>query len=86
MDNGSITRVTIGRKVKTIGKNAFKGAYKLKTVAVYGKVYTVGKNAFSGIANGAAFKIRANKGAYKKIARAIKDSGVKKNVKFKRIG
>nr|MCR5451521.1 hypothetical protein [Lachnospiraceae bacterium] len=65
--------------------NAFNGDKNLKTIVIEGKVTSVGADAFSGINKNAVIKIDATKKNYKKIANAIKKSGVAKTVKFKRI-
>lgn len=46
--NKKITKVTLGKNIKEIGKDAFNGATKLTTVKVGKNVTTVGNNAFKG--------------------------------------
>ena len=43
-----LTKVTIGKNVKTIGTDAFNGCTKLKTVSIPASVTKIGKNAFRG--------------------------------------
>ena len=47
-NNKRITKVTIGKNVKTIGTGAFRNAAKLKTVTIPSNVKTVGASAFRG--------------------------------------
>lgn len=77
--------VTIHSGIKTIGKEAFRGAKNLKTITIQGNVTSVGKNAFKDINKKAVFKIKASATNYKKIVSKIKKSGVAKTVTFKRI-
>ena len=46
--NKTVTKVTIGSNIKTIGKNAFSGATKLKKVTIGKHVTEIGANAFKG--------------------------------------
>jgi len=45
-NNKKIKKVTIGKNVKTIGKEAFSGCTKLKTVKLGGSVTSIGDKAF----------------------------------------
>lgn len=75
--NKTLTNVTIGKNVKTIGKQAFYKCQKLKKVTVKTTrltAKTVGAKAFQGIAKKAAIKVPAKKlSAYKKI---LKKKGI----------
>ncbi len=80
----NLTAVTIGKNVKTIGKNAFNGCKKLKKITIkttklIGK--TIGANVFKGINKKAVFKCpKSKKAAYKKI---LLKKGAKKTMSFK---
>ncbi|MCR5329713.1 MAG: Ig-like domain-containing protein [Lachnospiraceae bacterium] len=85
-NNTDITRVTIGKSVKTIGKNAFNGASRLKTIVIYSDVLSkVGKGAFKNIAENALIQIVGDKASYKKAKKKIKASGIGDGVKFERV-
>ena len=75
--NKTLTKVTIGKNVKTIGKQAFYKCQKLKKVTVKTTrltAKTVGAKAFQGIAKKAAITVPAKKlSAYKKI---LKKKGI----------
>ena len=64
-----LTNVTIGSNVKEIGKDAFNGCAKLKSIKVNSKVVTkVGANAFKKTASKLVIKVPASKlSSYKKI-------------------
>ena len=47
-NNKTVTKVTVGSNIKTIGKNAFYKCTKLKTVKIGKNVTTIGSNAFKG--------------------------------------
>lgn len=78
-----LKKVVIGKNVSSIGKNAFYGCKKLKTIQIKTtklKAKKVGKNAFKGIYKKAKIKVPAKKlKAYKKI---LKSAGTGKNVKI----
>ena len=78
-----LSAVTIGKNVKTIGKNAFNGCSKLKSVTIKTTLLTgatVGANAFKGIQSKAAIKCPAKKlKAYKKL---LQKRGVGKKAQF----
>ncbi|MBO4862977.1 MAG: cellulase family glycosylhydrolase [Eubacterium sp.] len=69
--NKKLTKVTIGANVAKIGKNAFNGCKKLKTITVKTDKLTtknVGAGAFKGIKKKATFKVpKAKVKAYKKL-------------------
>ncbi len=46
--NTKVTKVTIGKNIKTIGSSAFSGCTKLKTVKLGASVKTISSNAFKG--------------------------------------
>ena len=74
-----LKKVTIGANVTKIGKNAFKGDKKLKTIKVKSKkIKKVGKAAFKGIAKKAKFSVpKAKKAKYKKL---FKKGGITKSM------
>ena len=73
-NNKTITTLSIGQNVKSIGKNAFKGCKKLKKITIKAnKSLKVGKNAFKKIHKKAVIKVKGVKGnTKKKIVKAIK--------------
>lgn len=75
--------VTIGKNVKTIGKNAFNGAKKLQKIKLNTTALkSVGKNAIKGIHKKAVITCKkSKKKAYKKLF--TKKTGFKKTMKFK---
>ena len=79
-----LTTVTIGKNIKSIGKNAFYGCGKLKKITIKTTKLTagaVGAGAFKGINQKAVIKCpKAKKTAYKKI---LLKKGMKKTVTFK---
>lgn len=63
-DNTKLTRITIGKNVKTIGKNAFKKCTSLKTIVVKTSKLTkksIAKTAFKGTNGVIAIKVPAKK-------------------------
>ncbi len=76
-----ITSVTIGKNVKAIGKEAFSGCKKLKTIKVSStKLTKVGSKALKNI-HGKA-KIKVPKSKLKKYKNLFKSKGQKKTVKI----
>ena len=79
-----LTTLTIGKNVKTIGKNAFSGCKKLKTITLKTSLLTaktVGANAFKNIYKKATFKCPKKKvSEYKKL---LIKKGAPKTCKFK---
>ena len=75
-----LKKVTIGKNVKKIGKEAFKGCKKLKTVVIKTtklKKKNVGKNAFKGIHAKAKAKVpKKKRSAYRKF---LNKAGLKVN-------
>ena len=76
------TKAVIGANVTKIGKKAFYGDSRLKSITVKGKkLKTVGKQALKGINKKAVIRVpKAKKNAYKKL---FKGKGQKKSVKVK---
>lgn len=70
-NNNKITKITIGENIVSIGKNAFYGCKKLKTITIRSKKLTsktVSKNAFKGLTKITTIKVPKNKlTAYKKL-------------------
>ena len=83
-NNKKITEITIGKNIVSIGKNAFYGCKKLKTITIRSKKLTsktVSKNAFKGLTKITTIKVPKNKlTAYKKL---LKKKGLSSKVKVK---
>ena len=75
--NKKITKVIIGKNIKSIGKNAFKGCKKLKTLQIKStKLKKVGKNAIKGTSKKLVVKTpKSKKASYEK---KFKKAGNKK--------
>ncbi len=59
---------------------------KLKTIVIYGgKLTDIKQGAFDGISDDVVIKIKASKKNYKKVLKAIKDSGISENIKIVRV-
>ncbi len=80
--NSSLRKVTIGKNVTEIGKNAFGNTRNLKSVVIKTKnLKKVGKGAFKGVHKKCVIRVPSKKAkAYKKL---IKKSGIAKTVKVK---
>lgn len=82
--NKKITKVTIGKNIEKIGKNAFYGCKKLSSITFKTtklKASKVGKNAFKGVKAKVTVKVPKNKAKdYKKW---LKKKGIPANAKFK---
>jgi hypothetical protein len=78
----NLSKVVIGDNVTNIGKNAFNGCDKLKTINIKSKkLKKVGANAFKGINKKATISVpKAKKKAYTKL---LKGKGQAKTVKIK---
>lgn len=78
-----LTKVTIGANVTKIGKNAFYGCKKLKTIVIKTKkLKSVGKNALRGISKNAKIDVPNNKKKeYKKLLKS--KTGYKKTMSVK---
>lgn len=83
-NNNKITKITIGENIVSIGKNAFYGCKKLKTITIRSRKLTsktVSKNAFKGLTKITTIKVPKNKlTAYKKL---LKKKGLSSKVKVK---
>lgn len=80
-----LTKVTIGKNVVSIGKNAFYGCKKLKTITITTTkltTKTVGKQAFKNIYSKATITVPKSK--YKSYVSLLKAKGVSKTAKFKK--
>ena len=77
-----MAKAVIGKNVVTIGKSAFSGDSKLKSITVKGKALKkVGKQALKGINKKAVIRVpKSKKKAYQKL---FKGKGQKKTVKVK---
>ena len=78
-----VTSVTLGENIKKIGKEAFSGCKKLKTITIKStNLKSVGKNALKGINAKATIKVpKAKLTSYKKV---LKSKGQGKKVKIKK--
>lgn len=83
-ESHSLTKLTIGSNIKSIGDRAFYKCPKLKKVIMKSKkVPKIGKNAFKGISKKVTFKVPKSKlKAYKK---ALKKAGTPKTAKYRAI-
>ncbi|MBO4864614.1 MAG: leucine-rich repeat protein [Eubacterium sp.] len=84
-NNKKLRKITIGKNIKKIGKNAFYGCKNLKTVIIRTtklKKKTVGKNAFKKINSRAKVTVPKKKyKAYKKLLKARGIKGKKQKIK-----
>lgn len=81
-----LTSVMIGKNISKIGKQAFYGCKKLKTITIQSKKLTkkrVGSKAFGKIHSKATFKIP--KAKYKSYRSMLKKKGTGKKVKYKKM-
>lgn len=78
----SLKKITIGSNISTIGKNAFNGCSKLKTIIIKSTNITkIGKNAFKGVSKTTVIKVPKDKLAkYKKDLKAAGFKGTVKGV------
>ena len=78
-----LTKLTIGKNVTKIGKNAFSGCKKLKTITIKAaKLKKVGSGAFKKISGAAVIKCpKKQLAAYEKL---LRKKGVPKTAKFKK--
>ncbi len=83
--NKTLTEITIGKYVRTIGKKAFAGARNLKSIIIKGAIEKVYEGAFRKININAVISIKAKKSVYKSVVEMIKKSGVSSTVSFIRI-
>ena len=83
--NKKLTKIEIGKNIKTIGENAFRGNSKLKSITIKGKITDIESGAFKGINKNAVIKIKSSvKGVFKTIA-AITKAGAPETVTYKKI-
>lgn len=81
----TISKVIIGKNIKTIGTSAFNGCSKLKTIKFTGSTLTVSKaKAFKNINKKATITIKASKSKFNKIKKLISSSGAPSTVTYKR--
>ncbi len=78
--NAKLTKLVIGKNVISIGKNAFNGCKKLKTITIKtSALKSVGSKAFTSVPKTAKISVpKAKKAAYKKL---LKKGGYKGKVK-----
>ena len=83
-NNKKLKKITIGKNIKKIGKNAFSGCKNLKTVTIKTTRLTkktVGSNAFKGINANAKVKVPNSKlKSYKTILKARGIKGKKQKI------
>lgn len=83
-NNKKLKSIIIGKNVKKIGKSAFEGCKKLKTVSVKAtKIKSVGKNAWKNTGKKVVVKTAKNK--VKTYKKAFKKAGISKKAKFKKV-
>lgn len=83
-DNSKLTKLTIGKNVKSIGASAFSGCKALKSIKIETtllKKKAIGKKAFSGIHKKAVIKVPKKK--VKEYKKALYSAGVSKTIKIK---
>lgn len=82
-NNKTVTKVSVGKNITTIGANAFSGCTKLKTITINTKLLTsknVSKDAFKGISANTVIKVPKSKlAAYTKL---FQKKGLSKKVKI----
>lgn len=84
--NKTATNLVVGKNIKTIGKQAFMNASKVKTVNIKGNVNTVGKNSFKNINKKATIKIKTTAKQFKALKKKIKNKGAAPaKVTYKRV-
>lgn len=73
-NNKKLKKVVIGKNITAVGKNAFRGCKKLKTITIKGKnIKKIGVGAFAGINKKAVIKVPKKKlGKYKKLLKKAK--------------
>ncbi len=84
-NNSYVKSVTIGKYVKTIGKRAFYGCKKLKTITINTKkltTKTVGKQAFKGTPK--SVRVKVPKSKYKAYKKLLISKGIYKKAKIKK--
>ena len=82
-NNKTVTKVSVGKNITSIGANAFNGCTKLKTITINTKLLTaknVSKYAFKGISSDTVIKVPKSKlAAYTKL---FQKKGLSKKVKI----
>lgn len=82
-DNTTINEITIGKQIKSIGKNAFDGCENLKKIIIKSeklKAGNVGKNAF---ANGSdEVIVKTSKKKMEACKKLLKKRGISRNASF----
>lgn len=82
-NNKKLTRVTIGKNITSIGKNAFAGCTRLKKINILSsKIKTAGKSCFKSVNRNTVITVPAAK--YKYYRNRFKNSGLKKTVTYRR--
>lgn len=84
--NKKLKKVIIGKNIKKINANAFKGCKKLSNITIRATQLTkksIGKNAFKNISAKATIQVPSTK--LKKYQKFIKAAGVPKTIVFKKI-
>lgn len=84
-NNKKITEVVIGSNIVSIGKNAFIGCKRLKTITIKSNKLTsksIKKGAFNGISKKTVIKVPKKK--YKAYKKLFRTKGLSKKVKLKR--
>ena len=85
-EKNKLKKITIGSKVKTIKKNAFRNQKNLKEIVITAaKLKTVGKNAFKNISKNSVFKIKGSESDFERVKKLIIDSGISSSVTFEHI-
>lgn len=83
-NNKMLKKVTLGKNIKKINANAFKGCKNLKRITINSKsLKFIGKNAFKGINQKARIKVPASR--LKKYKKLFKKKGLKSTVKIVKI-
>ena len=85
-NNKKVTSITIGKNVKKIGKKAFYGTKKCKTLIITSTKLTsknVGKNAFSNMNKKVMVKVPKKK--YKAYKKLLREKGLSKKAKIRKI-
>ena len=73
-NNRNLKKITVGKNITNVGKNAFKGCIKLKTITIKSKnIKKIGTGAFVGINKKAVIKVpKKSLGKYKKLLKSAK--------------
>ncbi len=82
-NNKNIRKVTIGKNVRTIGKDAFRNCKKLKSIVIQSKglkTSKIGKNAFKGVKVTVTIKVPKSK--LKTYRKMLKKKGISRKAAF----